>query len=100
MTLMENEEKKIICPGDTLMVIMENNGLSKQDLADKTGVKYDYVEAICQGVGPIRSFYAKKLEEVLHVDSQFWMNLQSLYENELKIYGKFAKQQEAFDEEI
>ena len=97
---MENEDKKIICPGDTLMVIMENNGMSKQDLADKTGVKFDYVDAICQGVSPIRSFYANKLEETLHVDSQFWLNLQSLYENELKIYGKLSKQQEELNEEI
>lgn len=85
---MEDTTSKVICPGDTLIIILKNNGLTKQDLADKTGVKYDYVDAICQGVSPIRSFYAKKLEEILHVDSQFWMNLQSLYDNELKIYGK------------
>jgi plasmid maintenance system antidote protein VapI len=85
---MENVDKQIICPGDTLLVILKNNGLTKQDLADKTGVNFDYVEAICQGVSPIRSFYAKKLQEILHLDAQFWMNLQSLYDNELKIYGK------------
>lgn len=85
---MDNSGKQIICPGDTLLVILENNGLTKQDLADKTGVKFDYVEAICQGVSPIREYYAKKLEEILHVQAQFWMNLQSLYENELKLYGK------------
>ncbi len=85
---MENNDRKIICPGDTLMVILKNNGFTKQDLADKTGVEIDYVEAICQGVGPIRSYYAKKLENLLHIDAQFWMNLQSLYDNEIKIYGK------------
>jgi HTH-type transcriptional regulator/antitoxin HigA len=85
---MENYNKTIICPGDTLLVFLENNDFTKQDLADKTGVEFDYVEAICQGVSPIRSFYAKKLEDLLHVDAQFWMNLQSLYDNELKIYGE------------
>lgn len=85
---MENNEKRVICPGDTLLVFLDNKGFSKQDLAKKTGVEFDYVEAICQGVSPIKSFYAKKLEELLNVDAQFWMNLQTLYDNELKIYGK------------
>lgn len=88
---MEVNGKKIVCPGDTLLLIMAQKNIDKETLAKQSGVSFDYVEAICQGVSPIRKFYAEKLSQILDVDSQFWLTLQSLYENELKLYGKLSQ---------
>ncbi|MBK5200819.1 MAG: helix-turn-helix domain-containing protein [Spirochaetaceae bacterium] len=91
---MEDIEKTIVCPGDTLQLIMSQKNISKEELAKQSGVKLDYVDAICQGVSPIRKFYADKLSEILDIDAQFWLTLQSLYENELKLYGQLSKNED------
>ncbi len=91
---MEENGAAIVCPGDTLKLIMSQQNISLEELASKTGVKNEYVEAICEGVSPIRKFYADNLEKVLGVDAQFWLTLQSLYENELKIYGQLNSNEE------
>lgn len=92
---MEQIEKRIVCPGDTLQLIMSQKNISKEELAKQSGVKLDYVEAICQGVSPIRKFFADKLSEILEVDAQFWLTLQSLYENELNLYGQLSKKDDS-----
>lgn len=76
----------IIHPGETLIEVLEEKNMTQCELATRTEVTPSYVNKIIQGSKNISTSFAKKLEYVLGIDAQFWINLQSNYDKELYEY--------------
>lgn len=74
----------IIHPGETLAEVLEELGMSQQELATRTGFTPKHISKVINGMAPISAKFAKKLEYALGVKSSFWMNLQSNYDQELQ----------------
>ena len=68
-----------IPPGDTLQEIINHLGMSKKDLADRTGLAVQLINRILSGEQVITYETANKLELVTDVPSKFWNNLESNY---------------------
>lgn len=76
----------IIHPGETLKEILEERNISQNILAILTGVSPKHVSNILSSKADISVSYAKKLEYVLGIEAQFWINLQSNYDREVFEY--------------
>lgn len=73
----------IIHPGVTIKEKLEMLDMSVNDFADKTNYSLEYVNDVINGRKDITFEFSKTLEEVLNVDFTFWLNLQTIYNNEI-----------------
>lgn len=73
----------IIHPGETLIEILEDRGMSQKELAIRTGMTEKHISTVVKGQKSISVAFAKKLEYALGIDASFWINLQSNYDREL-----------------
>lgn len=73
----------IIHPGETLMEIIKERKMSQKELAIRCGVSEKHVSTVLNCKKNISPFFARRLEFALGIDSIFWINLQSNYDNEL-----------------
>jgi antitoxin HigA-1 len=55
-------------------------GLSARDLARRIRMSLPRVNAIIQGIRPMTPDTALRLEQLLGVEAQFWLNLQTVWE--------------------
>lgn len=78
-------KEKIIHPGETLKEVMEDRNISVETLAQSTGFPQDYINAVLNSEENISIDFARKLENMLNIDADFWMKLNKLYNDELKI---------------
>lgn len=76
----------IIHPGETLKEVMEDRNISTESLAQSTGFAQDYINAVLNCNENISAEFARKLEDTLNIDTDFWMKLQELYNDELKAF--------------
>ena len=76
----------IIHPGETLKEVMEDRNISTERLAQSTGFTQDYINAVLNCKENISADFARKLEETLNIDTDFWMKLNELYDDELKAF--------------
>ena len=76
----------IIHPGETLKEVMEDRNISAKSLAQSTGFTQNYISAVLNCKENISAEFARKLEETLNIDTDFWMKLQELYNDELKAF--------------
>ena len=76
----------IIHPGETLIEVMEDRNISAESLAQSTRFTQDYFNAVFNCKENISADFARKLEETLNIDTDFWMKLQELYNDELKAF--------------
>jgi addiction module HigA family antidote len=76
----------IIHLGETLKEVMEDRNISAESLAQATGFTQDYINAVLNCKENISAEFAKKLEDTLNIDTDFWMKLQELYDDELKTF--------------
>lgn len=76
----------IIHPGETLQEVLDNQGISQKELAKRTELSPAYVSMVIGGQKSISARMAKKLEYALGINSKFWANLQSNYDQELQEY--------------
>ena len=76
----------IIHPGETLKEVMEDRNISAKSLAQSTGFTQNYISAVLNCKENISADFARKLEETLNIDTDFWMKLQELYDDELKAF--------------
>ena len=89
--IMKKEERgtsreMIIHPGETLKEVMEDRNISVKELAKSTGFTQAYINAVLGGEENITNDFARKLENTLNINADFWMKLNELYNDELKIY--------------
>jgi len=71
-------------PGDTIVDITEERGLSLEGLAVSLGmVKKDFTQLI-RGEAPITLEIASKLEQIFGVSAEFWIRLEANYQNRVE----------------
>lgn len=66
-------------PGETLLETIEALGMSRAELAKRTGLTPDTIDEIIQGRAPMTPEIALRFELVLGVPARFWMNLERRY---------------------
>lgn len=80
------DNEMIIHPGETLKEVMEDRNISAESLAQSTGFSQNYINAVLNCKEKISVKFARKLEDTLNIDADFWMKLQELYDDELKAF--------------
>lgn len=73
----------IFHPGEFLKEEIEARGMRQVDLVDPLGLSKSEVSLIIHGKRNITVSVAIKLEELLGIDAEIWMNLQVKYEIDL-----------------
>ena len=63
---------------------MEDRNISAESLAQSTGFTQDYINAVLNCKENISADFARKLEDKLNIDTDFWMKLNELYNDELE----------------
>jgi len=84
----------IFHPGEILKDELDARNLSQQKLAEETGMSKSEVSLIVNGRRNITPLIAVKLESILEIKAEFWMNLQVKYEID-KIKLSFLKKLKA-----
>lgn len=69
----------VMAPGGILREVLEERGMSQASLADAMGRSAKMVNGIVSRRQPITVETAMRLEAVLGVTAQFWMNLETTY---------------------
>jgi len=70
-------------PGDTLMEMLEERGMSQADLAERTGRPKKTINEIIKGKATITPATALQLERVLGVPASFWNDREQYYRENL-----------------
>ena len=78
----------LVCPGETITEVLEDRGITQEELIVRTGFSSDYVSSVIEGKEAISTSFAMRLEDVLGVPKSFWLNLQKNYEAELSEINK------------
>lgn len=73
----------IFHPGEHLKDELEAREMSQQQLVDKLHISKSEISLIINGHRNITPNIAIKLEEVLGIDAEFWMNIQIKYDIDL-----------------
>ena len=81
----------IIHPGETLKEVLEERKMTLLDLSLRTDVSADYINSVLCGKDDISTSFAKKLEYALGIKAEFWINLQTAYDNEKREIIKTVK---------
>lgn len=82
-------------PGESLQEILEDLGMSQNELADRIGRSPKNVSDIINGKAPITPELAVLLERVVGGSSSFWNNLESNYREMLAKFEAKTKLQES-----
>ena len=73
----------IIHPGETIKELLEENGMTQEELAIRTGYSAKHVSEVISGKKNISSKFANALEYVFQIPTDFWINLQGIYDKEI-----------------
>jgi len=73
----------LTCPGDTIQEHIDHIGMSQAELAERLGRSIPKLNELIKGKAPITKETATKLEFVLGVPANFWLNLERTYQDEL-----------------
>ena len=71
-------------PGDTLLELLEQYGISQKELSLKTQTSEKHINEIIKGKKGITVSFAKKLENVFKPSATFWINRQTIYDEEIE----------------
>lgn len=74
----------IIHPGETLKEVLKNKKIALNELSIKTGYSVKYISKIIKGKKDISNKFASSLEYSTKIPSSFWINLQNIYNKEVK----------------
>ncbi len=73
----------LIHPGITIKELLDENKMSQEELAIRTGYSPKHICEIIKGKKNISSKFANSLEYVFNIPTEFWINLQGNYDKEL-----------------
>lgn len=73
-------------PGETLAEYLEERSMSQEELAFRTNFSKKHISEVVNGKKGISTDFAKGLEYALGVPMSFWLNLQSIYDEEMLVY--------------
>ncbi len=83
MTNLEAKKLLLSCPGDTIQEHIDAIGMSQAELAERLGRSIPKLNELIKGKAPITKETATKLEYVLGIPANFWLNLERAYQDEL-----------------
>ena len=73
----------IVHPGETIREIIEDKNMSQEELAIRTGYSAKHISEVLSGKKGISSKFANALEYALGISTEFWINLQGIYDKEI-----------------
>jgi HTH-type transcriptional regulator / antitoxin HigA len=94
MSNIEDERELLSKPGDTILETLEELRMSQADLAKRMGKTPSKINDLISGKEPITIATAIQLEKILGIATQFWMNRETLYREQLSR----IEQEEALEE--
>lgn len=71
-------------PGSVLKAELEERGLSQKEFAQQIGMRPSHLSELINGKTRFTMAFADKLQDVLGIDSQSWINLQTQYDYSCK----------------
>ncbi|MGH3164489.1 MAG: helix-turn-helix domain-containing protein [Trebonia sp.] len=71
-------------PGDTLLELLEERGMSQRDLARRTGLSPKHVNKLLHGLVPLSADVAVRLERVTGLSANFWNRREANYRSDLE----------------
>ena len=83
MNNLEAKKALLSCPGDTIQDTIDEMGMSQAELSERLGRSIPKLNELIKGKAPITKETATKLEYVLGVPANFWLNLERRYQDEL-----------------
>ncbi len=72
-----------VAPGETLLEMLENRGMTQTELARRLGVSLKHVNGVVRGAAPISANLALGLEKVVGPSADFWLNREGQYRADL-----------------
>lgn len=70
-------------PGEMLLEVLQDKGMTQQELALRTGMAAKTINEIVKGKAPITADTAVKLESVFGVKASFWLRFEMNYQEDL-----------------
>lgn len=83
-TLYKHTTTYPIPPGETLIEILNERGISQSELAKRLNRPVKFVNELVKGKTSLIPETAIQLEKVLGIESTFWNNLESIYQDALE----------------
>ena len=83
-------------PGETLLELLEQYGVSQKELSIKTQTSEKHINEIIKGKKGISVAFAKKLENVFKPNASFWINRQNIFDEKvetLRIVANISKEE-------
>ena len=74
------EPDYVVAPGETLLEVLEEKGMTQVELARRTGLTAKHVNQIVKGQASITAETATKLERATAVPARVWLGLQATYD--------------------
>ena len=90
----------VSAPGETLCEVLEDRGITQQELAERLGMAPKTVNEIIKGKAPLTHDTALALERVLGISAGFWNRLEAAYQESLarqRDRARLARAQEWLD---
>jgi HTH-type transcriptional regulator/antitoxin HigA len=81
--LNEYQPNYAVSPGEVLAAELEIRGMTQQELAKRTGLTPKHIVAIAKAKSAITPETAIKLERALGMPAEYWLNLESQYQEVL-----------------
>lgn len=73
----------IIHPGETIKELLEENNMTQEELAIRTNYSAKHISEVLSGKKDISSSFANALEYVFSIPTEFWINLQGIYDKQI-----------------
>ena len=73
----------IVHPGETIKEVIEDRNMSQEELAIRTNYSAKHISEVLSGKKGISSKFANALEYALGIPTEFWINLQGIYDKEI-----------------
>lgn len=74
---------ELVLPGETILEMMEEYGLTQRELAVRMDYTPKHINEVIKGKSQITVEFAMRLESVFGLKSNFWVNLESNYREQL-----------------
>ena len=82
-------------PGETIQEIMSEKKITIYDFAEKADVGIKFVNSLLSGNATITGALADRLADILGADSQFWLNREAQYREDVeRIYKTLSEEEE------
>ena len=73
----------IIHPGETIKELLEDKNMTQEELAIRCGYSAKHISEVLSGKKGISSAFANSLEYVFGIPTEFWINLQGIYDKKI-----------------